>query len=401
MLSSRRHFQCSTGKGKVKSTRNVVESTKSSEMLSSRREMLSRWRHFKFPQEKEKSCRPEKISGNVVEPTRNVVEWATREMVLNRREMLSSLQHSNSHANKWKKRAPVWQHQPDVQIETVVCSFDTRSTSTWKFEEKECWLGAISESSPCEKGWISVLLQFFNLGLRVLLLSAQRIENTYSSLPAGGSCNLAFGSDSEAVPVEKAWPQAGWGDGFSTCFKVGDPPRFGYQSRDGHNRSYTYSVVCKLPHPGGFWVGLPTTYPGPPFKHLGWLQAKASAWAGASAWGFGPGLDTCLCWSDQLATYQKIRKAKWAKSIATLPFLDPAIMLAKKSVSAGVPGSWPQPTSLPMVRSPFARRTFQSLASAVHEERFWSKFTLNSTKVHLAQATTHHGGFYKHLQRSG
>ena len=112
-------------------------------------------------------------------------------MVLNRREMLSSLQHSNSHANKWNTRAPVWQHQPHVQIETVVCSFDTRSTSTWTFAEKECWLGAISESSPCEKGWISVLLQFFNLGLQVLLLSAQRIENTYSSLPAGGSCNLA------------------------------------------------------------------------------------------------------------------------------------------------------------------------------------------------------------------
>ena len=113
-------------------------------------------------------------------------------MVLNRREMLSSLQHSNSHANEWKKRAPVWQHQPDVQIETVVCSFDTRSTSTWKFAEKECWLGAISESSPCEKGWTSVLLQFFSQGLQVLLLSAQRIENTYSSLPAGGSCNLAL-----------------------------------------------------------------------------------------------------------------------------------------------------------------------------------------------------------------
>ena len=90
-----------------------------------------------------------------------------------------------------RKEPPVWQHQPDVQIETVVCSFDTRSTSTWKFAEKECWLGAISESSPCEKGWISVLLHFFNLGLQVLLLSAQRIENTYSSLPAGGSCNLA------------------------------------------------------------------------------------------------------------------------------------------------------------------------------------------------------------------
>ena len=73
------------------------------------------------------------------------------------------------------------------------CSFDTRSTSTWKFAE--CWLGAISESSPCEKGWISVLLQIFSLGLQVLLPSAQRIENTYSSLPAGGSCNLAFVED--------------------------------------------------------------------------------------------------------------------------------------------------------------------------------------------------------------
>ena len=190
MLSSRRHFQCSTGKGKT-------------------------------CQIDEKCCRVDEIFGNVVEPARNVVELTTLQPSTGKGKELStrqhfrkccrtdekccrvgdtgngvestrsSLQHSNSHANKWKKRAPVWQHQPDVQIETVVCSFDTRSTSTWNFAEKECWLGAISESSPCEKGWISVLLQFFSLGLQVLLLSAQRIENTYSSLPAGGSCNLA------------------------------------------------------------------------------------------------------------------------------------------------------------------------------------------------------------------
>ena len=165
------------------------------EMLSSRRNLRKCCRAgekccrvgdiFKFPQ------RPDNNSGNVVEPTRNVVEWATRGMVLNRRDMLSILQHSNSHANKWKKRALVWQHQPDVQFDTVVCSFDARSTSTWKFAEKRVLSGAICESSPCKKGGISVLLQICSLGLQVLLLSAQRIENTCSSLPAGGSCNLA------------------------------------------------------------------------------------------------------------------------------------------------------------------------------------------------------------------
>ena len=188
----------------VESTRNVVGST--GKVVESTRDVGE---STKFPEMWSKCCRVDDIFNfhgkrkRVVDPTTFPEMLSNRremlpsgrhgEWLVNRREMLSSLQHSKkSRANKWKKRAPAWQHQPDVQIETVVCSFDARSASTWKCAEKECVLGAVSASSPCEKGWISVLLQVFSLGLQVLLLSAQRIGNTYSILPAGGSCNLAL-----------------------------------------------------------------------------------------------------------------------------------------------------------------------------------------------------------------
>ena len=109
----------------VESTRNVVESTtfstftgKMTKVVNScrvdfrpnRREMYSR-RHFqcstgkgKSCQIHEKCCRVDEIFGNVVEPARNVVESATYsnfhsdpttilEMLSNRREMLSSGRH--------------------------------------------------------------------------------------------------------------------------------------------------------------------------------------------------------------------------------------------------------------------------------------------------------------------
>ena len=89
-LSSRRHFQCSTGKGKsCQIDEYVVESTKLSEMLSSRREMLSSRRHIQFStgkgkelstrQQFRKCCRTDEKccrvgdTGNGVESTRNVV----------------------------------------------------------------------------------------------------------------------------------------------------------------------------------------------------------------------------------------------------------------------------------------------------------------------------------------
>ena len=112
----------------VKSTRNVVESTtfstftgKMTKVLNScrvdfrpnRREMLYSRRHFqcstgkgKSCQIHEKCCRVDEIFGNVVEPARNVVESATYsnfhsdpttipEMLSNRREMLSSGRHGD------------------------------------------------------------------------------------------------------------------------------------------------------------------------------------------------------------------------------------------------------------------------------------------------------------------